>query len=145
MRAVAAGYLEYKDCSLNGKELETLESWAVSRVRRSEATYLREMHLDITKSMLHLGGDLKDRIERIQELRDEITSDILGVEYRAANKSDDERYKEVFGEVTGEDIEDLEQHLEDRSLVIEQESMSKDEALRRLEDELGSRFRNRIT
>ncbi len=144
MRAVAAGYLDYKDCELEGKALDTLEAWSISRVYRQETQYLRETQLGISKAMLHLGGDLEGRIESIQELWSEIADDIVGVAHKTKDLSDEGRYKEVFGEVTDEDVEALTQHLEDRTLVIEQEQMSKEQAMRRLEEELGARFRNRI-
>ena len=145
MRAVAAGYLDYKDCELEGKALDTLETWAISRVYRQEMQYLRKTQLGISKAMLHLGGDLEGRIESIQELWSAIADDIIGVTHKTKDRSDEGRYKEVFGEVTDEDVEALNQHLEDRTLLIEQDRMSKQQAMERLEKELGTRFRNRIT
>ena len=145
MRAVAAGYLDYKDCELEGKALDTLEAWSVSRVYRRETQYLRETQLGISKAMLHLGGDLEGRIESIQELWSGIADDIVGVAHKTRDRSEEGRYKEIFGDVTEEDIDNLTQHLDDKSLVIEQDQMSKDQAMKRLEEELGSRFRNRIT
>ncbi len=144
MRAVAAGYLNYKDCDLEGKALDTLEAWSISSLRNEDTMYLRKAQLDISGALLHLGGEQQERLESIQELWSDLTSGILGVT-KETSASTDDKYREVFGDVTEAEVQELNQHLEDKALILEQEEMSKKQAMERLEQELGTRFRNRIT
>lgn len=144
-KAVATGYFSYKDCTLEGGALKTAELWAVSAVQDDDIKYLRKTRLDIYTSMLALGGEsTKDRVEAIQGLWLEIYNDIMQTSHHQEQETSDSRYEEVFGIVTDEDIEQLTNHLENRALMTDQETMSKEQALKLLENELSNRFRSRI-
>ena len=68
----------------------------------------------------------------------------MGTSERYAAKGDEERYKSVFGDIDEEEVEKLNEHLENRQLQIQQEKVTKDQALGRLEKELRKKFSNRI-
>lgn len=144
MSAVSAGYLDYKDCTLEGKRLDTLEAWACKKVHDEQSKYLKHLNFQVLSSLLPISSNPADQVESIRELVSGMFNDILGGVEKYRSKTEEERYKEVFGEVTEEDVEKLNEHLENKVLKAEQEEESKQQTLKRLERELSNRFRKRI-
>jgi len=144
MRAVAEGYLNYKDCELDGQELTTLERWTVDHLRRKDTNTLRQIKIKTNLATLPLSKEPSTQIEAVQELVDGIFDDIIGTAQRAVARGDEARYKSVFGDVNPEEVEKLNEHLENKSLAIQQEVDVKQQALERLEQALQKKFKRRI-
>jgi len=144
-RAVASGYLDYKNCTLQGKQLLTLETWAISQVRTDEARFLRSTRLSMDTTLATTTPKAcSEMLESIQGLWGSIYNGIVGTEEKIIERSADQRYKAAFGDVSELDIAKLNEHLGDKTLADKQRAKSKDEALKVLENELEKRFRSRI-
>jgi len=145
VKAVNSGYLNYKDCDLYGERLETAELWAVSQAMAKDSTDVANARLLVSSSVLSAPGRPQEAVESVISLLESITNTILGVKSTSAvTDSEAERYKQVFGDLSPEDIARLDQHLEDKIALTQQEAESKAMALAQLEQELSRKFKERV-
>jgi len=72
------------------------------------------------------------------------TEAIIGTSQKVESQSLDAKYREVFGDVTEEDIAELNQYLEDETLVNKQEDEFKKQALVNLDLELQRKAERRL-
>lgn len=144
MRAVAEGYLDYKDCDLEEKELQTLERWSISHIRSRDVAEIKNINLKTLSSCLPVSADPSKQIDSIQELVHDLIGAIIGTSEEYIAKGDEQRYKDVFGEIDDDEVDKLNEHLENRIIQIDQEQMEKEQALKVLERELQRKFKRRI-
>lgn len=86
----------------------------------------------------------EESFENIQSLWGDFRGGIIGSEVTSSSKSDEEKYRDVFGDVSADDISKLTDFLDNKTIASEQLETSKDTALKMLQQELSSRFTHRI-
>lgn len=94
--------------------------------------------------MIAVPGDAVS--ERVISLLGSLTNSIIGDTGKGTetSKTDEQRYRDVFGNVTEVDIQALNQFLEGRVEQAKQETTSKEVALTTLQSDLAKRFSKRI-
>lgn len=145
MRAAASGYLNYNGCDLSEDNLQTLEYWVARESIRRDHIQADDIRLR-TLSMIWLGTRDPEAGSDVISLLDKITNSILLSDNNSSvAASEEQRYKEVFGEISQQDVAALNTFLENKALAAEQVSRSKEDAMNHLHEELSRRFRERIT
>ena len=143
-KAVAAGYLDYKDCDLLDSSLVGLERWAVRHVHETDISRIRETRLLVDAS-LSAGRLTADVLDGIKELCTTFQDGIMGTDTKSdsATQTVEARYTEVFGEITQKDVDDLTGYLEDKERIGGQMQADEERRAKELDEALRGLFKRR--
>jgi len=139
-----AGYLDYRGCDLSGTALDTYELWSTHQYRKDDIS------AGIRTKMAAMGSFLTatrspEIGEQVLDLLNASLESIIGASQDRSQSQDSDRYKQVFGEVSSEDVNRLNSFLENRAAMTKQTSESREAAMIKLQDDLTRKFRERIS
>jgi len=121
-----------------------LEWWAVNQARESDLVKVADRQLDVARTFMSAYRS-EESSEQVISLLTKLTNVILKREKNITSSiSETSRYNELFPNASLEEVKRLGEYLDNRLELSRQEDISKDMALKKLQENLSKRFAERI-